>query len=218
MKIPKNLKYENSLWSSGLKIIAGVDEVGRGSLAGPLVAAAVVWPIDILDWIGEKSHPHYEFLTKIKDSKKVTSKNREILSEFIKQNCAEYSIAEISSTQIDEYGVGICNIQALEYAALQIKNADYILVDHHKIFTKKVFPGTTSITEGESHSISIAAASIIAKVYRDKLMKEKYHAIYPNYGFDKHVGYGTKKHIEAIKIFDLSDIHRRSFCKKFLKN
>ena len=69
MKIPKNLKYENSLWSSGLKIIAGVDEVGRGSLAGPLVAAAVVWPIDILDWIGEKSHPHYEFLTKIKDSK-----------------------------------------------------------------------------------------------------------------------------------------------------
>jgi ribonuclease HII len=216
--LPNNIKYESTLWNTGTGIIAGVDEVGRGCLAGPLVTAAVVWPKEILTWISETEHPHHKFLLKIKDSKKVTAKNREILNDFIQKNCEQFAIVEISSEEIDQSGVGVANIKALENVSLKIKNVEYVLVDHHKIFTdrNKENPKTTSITEGESHSISIAAASIIAKVYRDKLMKDKYHALYPQYGFDTHVGYGTKKHIEAIKAYGVTPIHRKSFLKNLI--
>ncbi len=213
---PENLKYESTLWNSGTGIIAGVDEVGRGPLAGPIVAAAVVWPKEILAWTTDAEHPHFKILQKIKDSKKVTLKNRELLDKFIRENCAEFSIVEISSEEIDKSGVGECNIKSLEQAALQIKNISYVLVDHHKIFKNVSEPKTTSITEGESHSISIAAASIIAKVYRDNLMKNKYHALYPQYNFDSNVGYGTKKHLEAIKTYGITPIHRKSFLTKII--
>ncbi len=216
MSITANLRYENSLWNNDTEIVAGVDEVGRGCLAGPLVAASVVWPKEILEWSTNESHPHYKTLLKIKDSKKVTLKNREILSEFIKTNCLHYSIIEISSEQIDSLGVGVCNIQALEDAALQIDKIEHVLVDHHKIFTNRESPKTTSITQGESHSISIAAASIIAKVHRDILMKTIFHNQFPLYGFDTHVGYGTKKHISAIKQYGTTPIHRRSFLKNLI--
>lgn len=211
----ENLKYETSLWNDGIDAIAGVDEVGRGCLAGPLVAAAVVWPEEILEWLSNEEHPHYKLLIKVKDSKKVTLKNRELLSNFIKENCSEYSIAEFQSDEIDNLGVGVCNIKALEQSALNTNGVKHVLVDHHKIFKNDEIP-STSITKGETHSISIAAASIIAKVYRDQIMKIKYHELYPQYGFDSHVGYGTKKHIEAIKQYGLTSIHRRSFCKNFV--
>ncbi len=210
---PENLKYESTLWNSGTGIIAGVDEVGRGPLAGPIVAAAVVWPKVILEWTTDTEHPHFKILQKIKDSKKVTLKNRELLDEFIKSNCQHYAIIEISSEEIDKNGVGECNIKSLEQAALSIKGIEHVLVDHHKIFKTQPTPETTSITEGESHSISIAAASIIAKVYRDNLMKNKYHNLYPEYSFDSNVGYGTKKHLEAIKAYGITPIHRKSFLK-----
>lgn len=205
-----NLRYENSLWNNGIEIVAGVDEVGRGAIAGPLVAAAVVWPKTIIT-------SSNELITKIRDSKKVTKRNREILSEFIKENCLHYSIIEISSSQIDERGVGVCNIQALQDAALQIENVEHVLVDHHKIFTGFEKPDTTSITEGETHSLSIAAASIIAKVYRDNLMGTKYNDMYPEYEFAKHVGYGTKGHYVKLNSHGLTPIHRRSFLKNFTK-
>ena len=215
--LPNNLIYEGNLWDSGTNLVAGTDEVGRGCIAGPLVAAAVVWPTEILDWITDFEHPHYKLLIKIIDSKKVSLKNRELLTDFIKENCREYSIVEIDSKQIDADGVGKCNIKALELAAQKIKHLDHVLVDHHKIFVNDTTAiKSTSITKGETHSISIAAASILAKVHRDNLMKNTYHDKYPQYGFDSHVGYGTKKHIEVIKKIGLSDIHRRSFCRNFV--
>lgn len=208
----KNLNYENSLWDNGIELVAGVDEVGRGCLAGPLVAAAVVWPKEIANWAKDENHTSYSILSKITDSKKLSLKNRNLISDFVKENCLHYSIIEIEPDQIDQFGIGVCNIKALEDVALQIDGVGHVLVDHYNIFENTLNPKTTSITKGEDHSISIAAASIIAKVHRDNLMKDQYHSLYPEYGFDTHVGYGTKKHKDAISQLGLTKIHRKSFC------
>lgn len=218
-----NISYETALWNSGLKYVAGVDEVGRGSFAGPLVTAAVVWSPEIATL--DKNHKMTLSLLEIKDSKKLTSKKREKLSTFIKNNCFEYTIIEVSSKEIDKYGVGEINKKALRDAVIKLKKSEHVLVDHFSIFSKQeqknvpnLQPASksmtiteTSIRQGDAKSISIASASIIAKVYRDNLMKTKYHSMYPQYGFDSHVGYGTKKHKEAIKVNGLCPIHRKSF-------
>jgi len=234
-----NIKYEKALWDKGVKIVAGVDEVGRGCLAGPLVACAVVWPPEIATW-NINSTDLYKTLLLITDSKKITLKRREVLSDFIIKNCVQYALVEISSEEIDQHGVGEANKKALETAALSIKGVEHVLVDHYKIFEGKAYarnsgqepvirlrrmkldcnecehtlPSSTSITKGDLLSISIASASIVAKVYRDKIMREKFHPIYPQYGFDKHVGYGTKKHLDAIKKHGQTLIHRKSFNTK----
>ena len=170
----------------------------------------------------EKASNELSFLLEITDSKKVSPRKREKLADLIKNYCLEYFIVEVSSEEIDELGVGEANKKALRKAALGIKNVEHVLVDHFSIFSSenktyqsqdnRMIPiSETPITNGDLLSISIASASIIAKVYRDKLMREKFHPLYPEYGFDKHVGYGTKLHLEAISKYGPCKIHRKSF-------
>ena len=194
-----NLSYERKYLEKGLKFIAGVDEVGRGPLAGPVVCCAVIMPLDNL-------------IEGVTDSKKLTEKKREKLSEIIKEKALSYSIAEIWQNEIDEINileaVKKCMTNAVE--GLKIK-PDITLVDgvdtHLRINAEYV-------VKGDLNSYTIGCASIVAKVYRDNLMKE-FSKEYPEYGFEKHKGYGTNAHIEKIKEIGPCRLHRKTFIKNF---
>jgi len=189
------------------KYVAGVDEVGRGPLAGPIVAAAVI--LDL------KSNEHKDLILRANDSKKLSIAVRKELSFIIKEKALAYKIIAIDNEQIDKKGIGWCNNQVfLECCAgLDIK-PDIVLSDGYKI---KNFSNLNEfVIKGDTLSISIACASIIAKVYRDELMLQ-YHNIYPNYGFNKNVGYGTLEHVLAIKKYGTTPIHRKSFLKNILE-
>ena len=194
------LIYERELIEMGAKYICGVDEVGRGPLAGPVVCAAVIMPLD-------------DVIDGVDDSKKLTAKKREQLSELIQKKAIAHAICRIEPQIIDE-------INILEATKLCMKNAveslsvkpDFVLTDGN--MTLDIPFEQKSIIKGDSLSYSIGAASIIAKVYRDAVMDE-YDKIYPEYGFSKHKGYGTKTHIDAIKRAGICPVHRRSFTKKW---
>ncbi len=185
-------------------VFCGIDEAGRGPLAGPVVVASCIMPLD-----------DDKILFGIDDSKKLTEKQREELFEKIKQTAIDYHIQEISEEVIDK-------INILEATKLGMKNCvenlktqpKMVLVDAVKNLDTDILQ--VAIIKGDATSYSIAAASILAKVYRDKLMK-KLDADYPEYNFAKHKGYGTKEHIELLKKFGPSKIHRRTFIKKFVK-
>lgn len=191
--------------SHGNVVIAGVDEVGRGPLAGPIVAAAVVLDLNSKDLI-----------LKINDSKKLSKEVREELSKIIKERAVSYSIAIKTNREIDEKGIGFCNNEIFKEAIynLQVK-PDMVLSDGYTI--KGFDLNNEAVIKGDTKSASIACASIIAKVYRDNLMEE-YSKIYENYGFDKNVGYGTKDHIDALIKHGSCEIHRESFLRNILKN
>lgn len=197
-------EYESKLWNTGLQYIAGVDEVGRGCFAGPVVAAAVILP------------SNFAATDKINDSKKLSAKVRKELSEIIKAHAIAYTIAEISVAVINDIGVGKAAQMAFKKAIIDLQTEpEHILIDAFYIdsITKDM---QTPIIRGDGISISIAAASIIAKVYRDELM-EGFHPQYEAYDFITNKGYGTKKHREAIGLHGLSDLHRTSFnLTKFL--
>ncbi len=209
------LTYEIDLWNKGIVNIAGVDEVGRGALAGPIVGAAVMWDTSILNW--EVDQPDkYKLLVQIRDSKKLLLKKRELLSDFIKDNSKAYAICEISNDEIDKNGISTANKKVLKNSVILLENkskfkVDHILTDFIHIADQNYNYTETPIKGGDNLSLSIASASIIAKVYRDALMKSTYHQKYPLYGFDKHVGYGTKAHMDAIRENGLSDAHRKSY-------
>lgn len=191
------LEYENELHKKNIYLIAGIDEVGRGPLYGPVVAACVVMKPDF-------------FLEEINDSKKLSEKKREKLDKIIRENAISIGIGEVSSKRIDEINILEATKEAMKIAieeCLKNTNIEHILIDAVKLDTN--IP-STSIIKGDSKSFSIACASIIAKVYRDNLLKQD-ALKYPLYSFDKHKGYGTKKHIEAIKEFGVLESHRRSF-------
>ena len=194
-----NLSYERKYLEKGLKFIAGVDEVGRGPLAGPVVCCAVIMPLDNL-------------IEGVTDSKKLTEKKREKLSEIIKEKALSYSIAEIWQNEIDEINileaVKKCMTNAVE--GLKIK-PDITLVDG---VDTNLDINAEYIVKGDSQSYSIGCASIIAKVYRDNLMKE-YAKEFPEYDFDSNKGYGSKKHIEKIKEIGPCRLHRKTFIKNF---
>ena len=200
LRVQDKLKYELECIANGYKYIAGVDEVGRGPLAGPVVCAAVIMPLDKL-------------IEGIDDSKKVSEKKRNTLSELIKENAICYNIAEVSPKIIDEINIleatKLCMTNALE--GLNIK-PDVALVD---ALTLNTDIPVVNIIKGDYLSYSIGAASIIAKVYRDNLMVDLAKK-YPEYSFEKHKGYGTAVHINAIKQYGPSEIHRQSFIKKFI--
>lgn len=185
--------------------LAGVDEVGRGPLAGPIVAASVILNLNVLD---------EDLILEINDSKKLTAKKREKLSKIIIDKSICYNIALIEHNIIDKNGVGVCNQEVLKLAAkhLSIK-PDFVVSDGYAI--KNIGINNTFVIKGDSKSASIACASIIAKVYRDNLMK-KYAEKYPHYHFENNSGYGSKEHIEAIKKFGPCSIHRRSFLRNIL--
>lgn len=196
--ITPTLQFETSLWNSGLTFVAGLDEVGRGCFAGPVVAGAVIFS------------PNCKLPKGIRDSKLLKPTQRKTLSDAIKICALDFSIGEVSVEVINRLGIGKATQIAFYNAVKDLKqNPDYLLIDAlyiDNIDKNKQKP----IVHGDQICMSIAAASIVAKVYRDELM-EKLSEQYPNYNFAKHKGYGTKLHQEAIKKYGLSKIHRTSF-------
>ncbi|HBK02026.1 MAG TPA: ribonuclease HII [Clostridiales bacterium] len=199
--IHEKLLYENELKEQGYKLIAGVDEVGRGPLAGPVVCAAVVMPLDdklLIDGVD--------------DSKKVSEKKRKILAEEIKKRAVSYKICQVEADEIDELNILNATIKCMQEAVKGLEHCDSVIVDAVK--TEFCVP-SLSVIKGDAKSYNVGAASIIAKVYRDTLM-ENYALEYPEYGFEKHKGYGTKAHIDAIKKYGPCPIHRKTFIKNFV--
>lgn len=194
-------EIENERRKKGYKYIAGVDEAGRGPLAGPVYAAAVILPEGML-------------IEGINDSKKLSEKKREELFDVICEKASAYCIAEVSHTRIDEINILNATFEAMNKAVngLNIR-PDYVLIDGNRIKGMEI-PHET-VVKGDAKSISIAAASILAKVSRDRVMYEMAKQ-YPLYGFDKHKGYGTKAHCDAILKYGACEIHRKSFLKKIL--
>ncbi|AIS52538.1 ribonuclease HII [Thermoanaerobacter kivui] len=199
----KNLTYfENQLHNLNFKFIGGVDEAGRGPLVGPVVAACVILPKEV-------------FIPDINDSKKLSEEKRELLAEVIKKNALSYGIGIVECDEIDRINILNATYKAMQIAVSKIlQKIDYLLVD--AVTIPQIEINQKAIVKGDSKSISIAAASILAKVERDKIMKE-YHKIYPQYNFQKNKGYGTKEHIEAIKKYGPCPIHRKTFIEKILK-
>jgi ribonuclease HII len=197
--------FEDDLSILGYQTIAGIDEVGRGSLAGPLVAAAV-----ILD----KKKILFEG---IDDSKKISEKKREYLYDLIIDSCICWSVSEVEPSEIDKYNLTKANIMAFERALGKLKKRpDIILADHVNVKgISSNNPGNyparcLSIIKGDQLSVSIAAASIVAKVTRDRIMKSM-SLLFPGYGFEKNKGYGTRRHILSLQKYGPTKVHRVSF-------
>lgn len=197
--------YEFDKAFGNYKYVAGVDEVGRGPLAGPIVACSVILDLNVLD---------EDLILYLNDSKKVKESKREELSEIIKEKAVSYSIAVSSNEEIDEKGIAFSNNKVFldSCNSLTVK-PDLVLSDGYLV--KNIQIENKSVIKGDTKSASIAAASIVAKVYRDNLMK-KYAEKYPYYDFEKNVGYGTPNHIEALKAYGKCEIHRNSFLTKLL--
>ncbi|HBI64667.1 MAG TPA: ribonuclease HII [Clostridiales bacterium] len=183
-------------------IICGIDEAGRGPLAGPVVAAAVILPVGIQ-------------LPGVNDSKKITEKKREQLFDFVKENAIAWGIGQASETEIDEINILQATFAAMRRAAdaLQIP-ADFALVDGNRLPPLDI--PAEYVIGGDGCVLSIAAASILAKVTRDRYMREM-ALQYPEYGFEKHKGYGTKAHYAAIAAHGICPLHRKTFLKKVLE-
>ncbi len=196
-------KFENLAREQGYKVICGVDEAGRGPLAGPVCAAAVILPRDFI-------------IDGLNDSKKLTEKKRDMLFDVIKTNAIAYSIAFADEKEIDEINILNATFLAMQRAVegLSIK-PDFVLVDGNR--DPKLGIPTKTVVKGDALSQSIAAASVLAKVTRDRFMLEISEK-YPQYQFSKHKGYGTKLHYEMLEKYGISDIHRKSFLKKLLNN
>ena len=201
-----NLKIEQELWSQGYSYIAGVDEAGRGSWAGPVVAAAVILPRGV------------KIPNGLRDSKLLTPKKREELAEEIRKVAVSFAVGEISVKVIEKHGISLANQMAMRKALRGLEpEPDFSLIDYITLkYIKKSCQ--QAITKGDLYCASIAAASIIAKVFRDNLMRkldddEEFEV----YQFGKHKGYGTKFHQEAIREFGVSRIHRVSFVPGELK-
>ena len=198
-----NLKQmEKELYQKGFQRIAGIDEAGRGPLAGPVVVAGVIMPKDSM-------------IEGVNDSKKVSEKKREKLYDLIIEEAISYSVAVIGQDCIDDINILNATKQGLTTVVEELDvKPDLILVDALTHIDTKGIP-YDSIIKGDAKCYSIAAASILAKVTRDRIMKQ-WDEIYPQYGFAKHKGYGTAAHIAAIKEYGLCPIHRRSFTKNFV--
>lgn len=198
----EKLSIERSLLAKGYKYIAGVDEVGRGPLAGPVVCAAVIMPLD-----------SESLVIGVDDSKKLSAKKREKLAELIKKRALAYTVYEVSEKEIDEINILEATKKGMREALLALEIApDTVITDGN--MTLDIPFEQASVVHGDALSYSIGAASIVAKVYRDALMDE-YAKQYPGYGFEKNKGYGTAEHIKGIKERGLCPIHRRTFTKKF---
>jgi len=197
---------EKILWGLGIDYVLGIDEVGRGAFAGPIFAASVVFPKNF------KS----SFLREVNDSKLLKARRREYLSEKIKESALFFSISNVGINLINKYGIGYANKMAFRKVIAEtiseLKGRHFVLVDgfHVKFIRGIGLKNQKAIIKGDRKSLSIAAASILAKVERDKLMR-KLSREYPYYGFGRNKGYGTKKHQEAIREFGLTKLHRSSF-------
>ena len=199
----KQLKdYEQKLYTSGLKYIAGIDEAGRGPLAGPVVVGVAIMRPDSM-------------IEGINDSKKISETKREKLYEKITEEAIDWSVGIVDQREIDEINILNATKKALTIALSNLKvKPDRIMVDALEHIDTLGIP-YTSVIKGDAKIYSISAASILAKVTRDRIMKE-YDEVYPDYGFSGHKGYGTAKHIQAIKEYGPCPLHRKSFIKNFI--
>lgn len=198
----EKLSFEHALQAQGYGAIAGVDEVGRGPLAGPVVCAAVIMPLD-----------SEAIIEGVDDSKKLSEKKREQLAEEIKKRALCYTIVEIDEKTIDEINILQATKLGMKRAIEQLTTQPEIVLTDGNM-TIDIAHKQQSIIHGDALSYSIGAASIIAKVYRDKLMDE-YAKTYPQYAFEKNKGYGTAAHLQGIKEHGICPIHRKTFTKKF---
>ena len=200
-RLIKIKEVEKDLYNKGFKNICGIDEAGRGPLAGPVVVAGVIMPKDsMIEWVN--------------DSKKVTERRREILYEKIKEEAISYSIAVIDHNIIDDINILNATKQGVtEVVDGLVVKPDLIIVDALTHINTRGIP-YEPIIKGDAKCYNIAAASILAKVTRDRIMRQ-WDEIYPQYGFAAHKGYGTARHIAAIKEYGLCPIHRITFTKHF---
>lgn len=196
------LEYEQNAINNGYQAVCGVDEAGRGPLAGPVCAAAVILPPDII-------------IEGVNDSKKLSEKKREVLFDVIKEKSVSYSIAFATVDEIEKFNILNATMLAMKRAVegLDIR-ADYAMIDGNRLPDLDI--PAEYIIKGDAKSMSVACASILAKVSRDRLCYQ-YAEEYPQYGFDKHKGYGTKQHREAIITYGPCPYHRMSFLKKIRK-
>lgn len=197
-----DFEYEKNAQKNGYKFICGVDEAGRGPLAGPVCAAAVILPLDCE-------------IEGLNDSKKLSEKKRELLFDIIKEKAIAYNIAYGTLEEIEKHNILEATYIAMNRAINGLsQKPDFALIDGNRVPKGITIPCET-VVKGDMKSCSIAAASILAKVTRDRLMIE-YGEKYPQYNFKKHKGYGTKEHCEAIKQYGVCEIHRLSFLKNVL--
>lgn len=204
-RLKKLIKIEFSLFENGINLIAGIDEVGRGPLAGPVVAAVVVFSKEKLN--------NTEKFEGLNDSKKVSAAKREKLCEVIAKEAEDFSLGMVDESVIDEINIHNASLLAMEKAVKSLKiTPEFLLIDGP--FEIKVPHPQKPVVNGDSLCFTVAAASIIAKVTRDKIMRE-FDKEFPEYGFAKHKGYGTKEHIDAIKKYGRCRIHRKCFGKNF---
>ncbi len=196
--------YEEQALSKGFKSICGIDEAGRGPLAGPVYAAAVILPVGLE-------------IDGLNDSKKLSEKKRNILFDIIREKAVAFSVGTASETEIDEINILNATYLAMRRAVegLSVK-PDYALIDGNG-YPKIPDVMEETVVKGDAKSMSIAAASIIAKVSRDRFMLELAKQ-YPEYQFEKHKGYGTKLHYECLEKYGISPVHRKSFLKKVICN
>ena len=195
--------YEKEAFADGFQLVCGVDEAGRGPLAGPVYAAAVILPPELV-------------IPGLNDSKKLTDKKRRELYDVITAEAVSYGIAFASEKEIDEINILQATFLAMARALEKLTpQPELALIDGNR--ARDFGLPVRTIVKGDSLSASIAAASILAKVTRDRLM-EQYDETYPQYGFAVHKGYGTKRHYEALREFGPSPIHRRTFLRKFYEN
>lgn len=197
-----DFSYEKEALSKGYKLVCGVDEAGRGPLAGPVCAAAVILPCDCV-------------IEGLNDSKKISEKKREMLFDIIIEKATDYCVAYGTLEEIEAYNILEATYIAMNRAIDGLsQKADFALIDGNRV-PKGITVPCETVVKGDSKSCSIAAASILAKVTRDRLMLE-YDKKYPEYSFAQHKGYGTKAHYEAIKQYGVCEIHRLSFLKNVL--
>lgn len=195
------LYYENAAYEKGFTRVCGVDEAGRGPLAGPVCAAAVVLPRGMI-------------LDGVNDSKKLTEKKREMLFDVITKEALDWSVAFATVQEIEEINILNAAMLAMKRAVEGLEGgADFAVIDGNKKPPLEI--ECEAVVKGDGKSMSVAAASILAKVSRDRILRQ-YALEYPQYGFEKHKGYGTKLHVEALKKYGPCEIHRPSFLKKIL--
>ena len=192
-------EFDKSFLNKRLKVLAGVDEAGRGPLAGPVVAAAVIFENGFV-------------IPEVNDSKKLSEKSRERLFDQITASAISYGVGIVEPKEIDRINILQAALKAMKIAVGQLSiKPDLILIDGNKTFDSEI--ATQTIVKGDSKSFSIAAASIIAKVTRDRIMREAAKT-HPRYLWDKNKGYGTKAHFEAIRLHGITELHRKTFLRK----
>jgi ribonuclease HII len=200
--LPDKLQHEKALWHSGLTRVAGVDEAGRGPLAGPVVAAAIIFlPGDLIEGVD--------------DSKKLTADAREKLYPLLLSRCLDFGVGMVSAEDIDRINIYQASLLAMKKAVAQLRlQPEHVLIDGRARLDLEL--PQTAIVKGDALSFTIGAASIIAKVVRDLIMQH-YHRQFPGYGFNEHKGYSTGNHLEALRRLGPCAIHRRSFHPRALQ-